>query len=182
MAFGRARTNLQAAIEDENYAIKSMLHEFKEYFARQINSIRIEKDSALKDEDTEVKATISNQFDYMENVYLEYEQEFLKMMIVRVFSYAERLLPQLLKSNPNTARKKHNGKSDIEAYFITFCNEHNITSDITDMWPTFHEFRETRKNITHNKKEEYFTISYEYVETTISDICKMLLTLESYLR
>lgn len=182
MAFGKGRTNMQAAIEDECSALKSLLHEFKDYFARNINSIRVEKETAIKGEDIEVASTICGEYYYRECIYLEYEQEFLKMMIVRVFSYAEKLLPQLLKSSPKRARDKHKGKSDIEAYFITICDEHNITSSISDMWPTFHEFREMRKNITHNKKDEYFNISYEYIETNISDICKMLLTLESYLR
>lgn len=182
MAFGSGRTNLQAAIEDECSALKSMLHEFKDYFARTINSIRVEKETAIKDEDIEVTSTICRDYDYRESVYLEYEQEFLKMMIVRVFSYAEKILSQLLKSNPKIARNNHKDKSDIEAYFITICNEHGITHDITEVWPNFHEFREKRKNITHNKKDEYFNISYEYIETNISEICTMLLTLESYLR
>ena len=96
MSFGKGRTNLQAAIEDEGYALKSVLHELKDYFTKNINIIRSEKEIVIKGEDIEVASTICGEYYYRESIYLEYEQEFLKMMIVRAFSYAERVLSQFI--------------------------------------------------------------------------------------
>lgn len=195
MAISKGRNELKASIEDTFTIIDS--------FAVDINTYYTERISSIKDDIKRIKGNIPNdEFEIFQSItntqkqeieiYEEFHKVALEMLLVRVYSYAERHLEILLsrlsydgkkaKDEYSKDNQPQKGISDIEKYFYIIKKYKILSIDrISDIWINYNEFHIFRKDIIHRKAHNC-SIKIDYIHSNLTQISKLLLTIEAETR
>lgn len=195
MAISKGRNELQASIEDTATMLESLAIDINSYYSHKINNI---EDSIIR-----IKGNNSNEdFEILQNMTdllmeeIELHKEFhkvaLEMLLVKVFSYAERhfeILLSRLSYNRNKAIKEYskdkqptNSISDIEKYFYILKKYKKLSViQITDIWIDYNAFHLLRNNITHRKAHNN-SLDIGYLNSNLTQISKLLMTIEAETR
>lgn len=195
MAFSKGRNELQASIEDTRVILESLAIDIDSYYRGKIvnieNQIKSIKESNLN-EDFEILQSITNAQEQEIEIYKEFHRVALEILLVKVFSYAERhfeILLSRLSYNRKKAIKEYsndgqpkNGISDIEKYFYVLKKYKKISVvKISDIWKDFNEFHLLRNDIAHRKNYNN-SININYIKNNLAQIFQLLITIETETR
>ena len=192
MAFSKGRNELQASIEDTRVILESLAIDIDSYYRGKIvnleNQIKSIKESNLN-EDFEILQSITNAQEQEIEIYKEFHRVALEILLVKVFSYAERhfeILLSRLSYNRKKAIKEYsndgqpkNGISDIEKYFYVLKKYKKISVvKISDIWKDFNESHLLRNDIAHRKNYNN-SININYIKNNLAQIFQLLITIET---
>ncbi|MBR4963563.1 MAG: hypothetical protein IKY54_06665, partial [Muribaculaceae bacterium] len=165
MAISKGRNELQASIEDIAIMLESLTLDINSYYRNKINDIednitRIKKDNPK--EDFEILQSMTDLLVQEIEFYKEFHKVALEMLLVKVFSYAEKHFEILLSRvsyNRSKAKKEYskNGQptkdvSDIEKFFYILKKHKKLSIvQISDIWIDYKAFHLLRNDITHRK-------------------------------
>ena len=195
MAFSRGRNESQASIEDTRIILESLAIDIDSYYRDKMINIENHIKSIRESnphEEFEILQSITNTYEQEIEIYEEFHRVALEMLLVKVFSYAERHLEILLSRlsyNRNKATKEYskdsqptNGVSDIEKYFYIFKKYKKLSiAEISDIWIDYHVFHLLRNDIAHRKTHNS-SIDIDYIKINLAQIYKLLTTIEAETR
>lgn len=195
MAISKGRNELEASIEDKFAIINSLATDINSYYLERINSIkddikRIKENNP--NEDFEILQSITNTQKQEIEIYEEFYRVTLEMLLVKVYSYAEKHLEILLSRllyNRNKAINEYkkdgqptNNVSDIEKYFYILNKYKNLNiARISDIWIDYNKFHLLRNDIVHHKAHKN-SIKIDYIHSNLTQISKLLSIVESKTR
>ena len=191
MAISKGRNELQASIEDIAIMLESLTLDINSYYRNKINDIednitRIKKDNPK--EDFEILQSMTDLLVQEIEFYKEFHKVALEMLLVKVFSYAEKHFEILLSRvsyNRSKAKKEYskNGQptkdvSDIEKFFYILKKHKKLSIvQISDIWIDYKAFHLLRNDITHRKAHNN-SIDIDYINSNLTQISKLLMIIE----
>ena len=195
MAISKGRNELQASIEDTAIMLETLTIDINSYYGQKINNIenniiRIKENSS--NEDFEILQSMTDLLVQEIELYKEFHKVALEMILVKVFSYAEKqfeLLLSRLSYNRKIAIKLYskdgqptNSISDIEKFFYILKKYKKLTIiQISDIWIDYNTFHLLRNNITHRNAHNK-SINIGYLKSNLTQISKLLMTIEAETR
>ena len=195
MAISKGRNDLQASIEDTRTLLETLAIDIDSYYSGKItnneNDIKRIKDNN-PNEDFEIIQSMVNMPEKEIEFYKDFHRVTLEILLVKVFSYAERhfeILLSRLAYNRNKAIKEYskdgqpaNGTSDIEKYFYILKKYNKLSVvEITDIWIDYNAFHLLRNDIAHRKTHNN-SINIDYIKMNLTQIAKLLITIEAETR
>lgn len=195
MAISKGRNELQASIEDTRIILESLAIDINSYYCSKItyneNDIKRIKENN-PNEEFEIIQSMINMPEKEIEFYKEFHRTALEMLLVKVFSYAEKhfeILLSRLSYNRNKAIKEYskdgqptNSVSDIEKYFYIIKKYKKLSIvKITDIWIDYNAFHLLRNEITHRKIHNN-SINIDYIKINLIQITKLLTTIETETR
>ena len=192
MAISKGRNDLQASIEDTRTLLETLAIDIDSYYSGKItnneNDIKRIKDNN-PNEDFEIIQSMVNMPEKEIEFYKEFHRVTLEILLVKVFSYAERhfeILLSRLSYNRNKAKREYskdgqpmNGISDIEKYFYILKKYKKISIvEISDIWKDYNVFHLLRNDIAHRKNHNK-SIDINYIKNNLAQIFQLLITIEA---
>ena len=192
MAISKGRNDLQASIEDTRTLLGTLAIDIDSYYSGKItnneNDIKRIKDNN-PNEDFEIIQSMVNMPEKEIEFYKEFHRVTLEILLVKVFSYAERhfeILLSRLSYNRNKAKSEYskdgqpmNGISDIEKYFYILKKYKKISIvEISDIWKDYNVFHLLRNDIAHRKNYNK-SIDINYIKNNLAQIFQLLITIEA---
>lgn len=192
MAISKGRYELQASIEDTAAMLESLAIDINSYYKNKISTIEDNIKCTKENnpnEDFEILQSMTNMQEMEIEFYKEFQKEALEMLLIKVFSYAEKyfeILLSRLSYTRNKAIKEYsndgeprNNISDIEKFFYILKKHKKLSIiQITDIWNDYNNFHSLRKDIVHRSAPKK-TINIEYINLNLSQISKLLMTIEA---
>ena len=191
MAISKGRNELQASIEDIAIMLESLTLDINSYYRNKINDIednitRIKKDNPK--EDFEILQSMTDLLVQEIEFYKEFHKVALEMLLVKVFSYAEKHFEILLSRvsyNRSKAKKEYSKDgqptkdvSDIEKFFYILKKHKKLSIvQISDIWIDYTAFHLLRNDITHRKAHNN-SIDIDYINSNLTQISKLLMIIE----
>ena len=191
MAISKGRNELQASIEDIAIMLESLTLDINSYYRNKINDIednitRIKKDNPK--EDFEILQSMTDLLVQEIEFYKEFHKVALEMLLVKVFSYAEKHFEILLSRvsyNRSKAKKEYSKDgqptkdvSDIEKFFYILKKHKKLSIvQISDIWIDYKAFHLLRNDITHRKAHNN-SIDIDYINSNLTQISKLLMIIE----
>ena len=191
MAISKGRNELQASIEDIAIMLESLTIDINSYYSNKINDIednitKIKKDNPK--EDFEILQSMTDMLVQEIELYKEFHKVALEMLLVKVFSYAEKHFEILLSRvsyNRSKAKKEYSkdgqptkGVSDIEKFFYILKKHKKLSIvQISDIWIDYKAFHLLRNDITHRKAHNN-SIDIDYINSNLTQISKLLMIIE----
>lgn len=195
MAISKGRNELQASIEDIAIMLESLTIDINSYYSNKINDIednitRIKKDNPK--EDFEILQSMTDMLVQEIEFYKEFHKVALEMLLVKVFSYAEKHFEILLSRvsyNRSKAKKEYSKDgqptkdvSDIEKFFYILKKHKKLSIvQISDIWIDYKTFHLLRNDITHRKAHNN-SIDIDYINSNLTQISKLLMIIEAETR
>lgn len=195
MAISKGRNELQASIEDIAIMLESLTLDINSYYSNKINDIednitRIKKDNPK--EDFEILQSMTDLLVQEIEFYKEFHKVALEMLLVKVFSYAEKHFEILLSRvsyNRSKAKKEYSKDgqptkdvSDIEKFFYILKKHKKLSIvQISDIWIDYKAFHLLRNDITHRKAHNN-SIDIDYINSNLTQISKLLMIIEAETR
>ena len=192
MAISKGRNDLQASIEDTRTLLETLAIDIDSYYSGKItnneNDIKRIKDNN-PNEDFEIIQSMVNMPEKEIEFYKEFHRVTLEILLVKVFSYAERhfeILLSRLSYNRSKAKREYskdgqpmNGISDIEKYFYILKKYKKISIvEISDIWKDYNVFHLLRNDIAHRKNYNK-SIDINYIKNNLAQIFQLLITIEA---
>lgn len=195
MAISKGRNELQASIEDIAIMLESLTIDINSYYSNKINDIednitRIKKDNPK--EDFEILQSMTDLLVQEIEFYKEFHKVALEMLLVKVFSYAEKHFEILLSRvsyNRSKAKEEYSKDgqptkdvSDIEKFFYILKKHKKLSIvQISDIWIDYKAFHLLRNDITHRKAHNN-SIDIDYINSNLTQISKLLMIIEAETR
>lgn len=195
MAISKGRNALQASIEDTAIMQTSLAIDINSYYENKINNIENNIKRTKEENSNEDFEILQSMIDMQEKeieFYKEFQKEALEMLLIKVFSYAEKhfeVLLSRLSYNRSKAineylrdRQPMHNISDIEKFFYILKKHKKLSiAQITDIWIDYNTFHVLRKDIVHRRTPEK-AISIEYINSNLIQISKLLMIIEAETR
>ncbi len=191
--FAKGRTLLRASIEEEAQRYDNIIDNLKSYFESNIEKIENEtKQLRNSNQDEEVISIISLN-DTTIDILREGLEKCCEMLIVRIHSYAESNLHEMLKQYFGWSEYKINEEkkaicqnqksrfSDLETYFVILIQNKNLSLELRQEWHDFDQFHKLRNQIVHSKAIEssyHIQLTTDYLKKSLSMAGNLLQTID----
>ncbi|KAA6301781.1 MAG: hypothetical protein EZS26_002090 [Candidatus Ordinivivax streblomastigis] len=179
----KGRSENQSLIEDNINVFERMLSEIVEYLSEQSNTLNktitdIVKDGSAGDKD--IEQTIYHSLSPFLDEYNLIDNCFSEGLVLSSYSFYERMLKQIAKSNKIVKQK------DLpKSYAINYIDaikqhlkiskfEENIETSITEIDS---RYRSLRIDITHKEYTGFHKIDFFYIKESLDKIKEILLTI-----
>ncbi|MBP3354357.1 MAG: hypothetical protein J6L02_06900 [Bacteroidales bacterium] len=191
MAISKGRNELQASIEDWGTILESLAIDINSYYQGKITNIEDDikrfKENNYNENFEEIKSIIDTQIQEI-GIYKEFQRGALEMLVVKIYSYAERHFEILLSRvsyNRSKAKNEYSkdgqpakGVSDIEKFFYILKKHKKLSIvQISDIWIDYKAFHLLRNDITHRTAHNN-SIDIDYVNSNLTQISKLLMIIE----
>lgn len=182
MGVSKGRNMDAASIEDNANLLIEFTKDVFNLYDKKIENIEKEI-SNLK----QVEDFVSSSLEFAEETVRSLMQMSMEIMLLKVYSYAEKHLEQLL-SRVSLCRKQAvdlyksdykdvRGVSDVEKYYYAL-QKHSDLPDLCSVWTDFKTVHKMRVNIEHRYVHPCYSINKDYIIKNINQAKELLIIVE----